>query len=301
MKPVDRYARRSGQSFLDREEVLGAGGTDRMISARIRNGLWTNPHPGVYRLGADPTGWLEKLDAAVSAAGPSALVSHRAAFALWGLEGIDAQLVEITVPYECGPVPSGVIRHRTRREMAREIVSGLPVTSVPRTLLDSAQYLPPMVVAKGVDSALRRELTSLVRLWETAEREGGRGVRGAGKYRWAVAEIEDNGTTGSPAEVEILLALRKKGLPEPVPQYEIITPSGRRYFVDFGWPDLRKGVEVDGLDAHSSSENLERDLIRQNDLMDAGIELRRFTARQVRRSTDQVVAEIRRFLLTDVL
>ena len=72
--------------------------------------------------------------------------------------------------------------------------------------------------------------------------------------------------------------------------------SGNRYLVDFGWPTLGKGVEVDGLLAHTGAERLERDLERQNDLMEAGIELRRFTGRQVRRDPQAVVAEIRRFL-----
>lgn len=296
MKSVDRYAQRSGSSFIPRDEILNAGGTDRMIASRIQRGLWTSPHAGVYRLGPEPSSWLERLDAAVVAAGPSALVSHRAAYVLWGLDGIDTQLVEITVPYECAPVPSGVIRHRTRREMAREIVQGLPATSVTRTLLDSARYLPLPVLVKGIDSALRRELTSVPRLWETARDEGGRGVPGAGRFRKALAHIDDSGTTGSPAEAVILLEMKRHGIPEPSPQWEVVTPSGRRYLVDFGWPDFMKGVEIDGLDAHSGSENLERDLIRQNDLMDAGVELRRFTARRVRNDPEAVVEEIRRFL-----
>ena len=296
MKDIDHLARANGTSFLSRDEVLTAGGTDRMISFRLKSGLWANPHPGVYRLGPDPTGWLEQLDAAVTAAGPSALVSHRSAYVLWGLDGITSQMLEITVPYDHAPIPNGVLRHRTRREMAREIVQGLPVTSVTRTLLDAARYLPLPVVIKGVDSALRRELTTLPGLWDTAEREGGRGVPGAGMYRTAVAHIEDHGSTGSPAEAELLIEMKRAGIPAPVPQYEIVTPSGRRYLVDFGWPDLDKGVEVDGLDAHSGAQNLERDLIRQNDLLAAGLELRRFTARQVRRQPQVVVEDIRRFL-----
>src|SRR5690606_28129487 len=80
-------------------------------------------------------------------------------------------------------------------------------------------------------------------LWDTAEREGGRGVPGAGRYRAAVAHIEDHGSTGSPAEAELLIEMKRAGIPAPVPQYEIVTPSGRRYLVDFGWPDLDKGVE----------------------------------------------------------
>jgi very-short-patch-repair endonuclease len=65
---------------------------------------------------------------------------------------------------------------------------------------------------------------------------------------------------------------------------------------DFYWPSLNKAIEVDGLDAHDSADKLDHDLQRQNKLMDMGIELRRFSARLVRRNPVQFVNEVRRFL-----
>ena len=65
---------------------------------------------------------------------------------------------------------------------------------------------------------------------------------------------------------------------------------------DFYWPDRGKAVEVDGLDAHDSADRLDHDLRRQNALLDLGIELRRFSARDVRRKPAEVVEESRRFL-----
>ncbi len=82
----------------------------------------------------------------------------------------------------------------------------------------------------------------------------------------------------------------------PVPQHEVVTLSGRRYRLDFAWPDLAKAIEVDGLDAHASADSLDRDLIRQNDLLEAGFQLRRFSARTVRRDLDGVIAAISGFI-----
>ena len=62
------------------------------------------------------------------------------------------------------------------------------------------------------------------------------------------------------------------------------------------WPALAKAVEVDGIDAHSSADRLDDDLRRQNELMALGVELRRFSARQIRRDPKGVVDQIRRFL-----
>lgn len=285
-----------GHDVISRDMVLALGGTDDMIAMRIRNGWWTRLHAGVYRIGPRSDEWLERLKSAVLAAGPEALVSHRAAYVLWGLDGIDTQIVELTVPYEHGPIPQAVIRHRTRRPIKGTTVMSIPTTPIERTLLDAAAQLPVQVLTKGVDSAVRLGLTDPLAIAKTIRDQGGPGVRGVRKLEHAVMDLDRVGPTGSPAELELLSGMRKAGVPDPVLQWEAVTPSGRRYRVDFGWPSLDKGVEVDGLDAHAGAENLERDLQRQNDLFEAGIELRRFTARRVRRDIDAVTEEIRRFL-----
>ncbi|HEX2154337.1 MAG TPA: DUF559 domain-containing protein [Acidimicrobiia bacterium] len=288
-------SRLDGQTVVSREMVLEAGGSDDMIAMRLRNGWWTHLHAGVYRIGPRADDWLERLQAAVLAAGQGAVVSHRAAYVLWGLDGIDTQLVELTVPYEHLPVPKAVILHRTRRTISASTVMGITVTAIERTLLDCSPQLPHQVLAKGLDSALRLGLTDPLAVAKTIAEQGGRGVRGVRKLERVLLDLDRTGPTGSPAELELLVGMKDAGLPPPVLQWEVLA-NGLRYKVDFGWPDVRKGVEVDGLDAHSGAENLERDLQRQNDLLAAGIELRRFTARQVRRHPTQVVEEIRRFL-----
>ncbi|HEX2154890.1 MAG TPA: DUF559 domain-containing protein [Acidimicrobiia bacterium] len=152
-------------------------------------------------------------------------------------------------------------------------------------------------MAKGIDSAVRRGLTSPRSLWETIQNQGGRGVRASKPLAALVAALDASRATGSPAETELLHEMRSQSLPEPVLQFEVVLEDGRRYRVDFVWPQLGKGVEVDGLDAHAGAEALERDLQRQNAVMNAGIQLRRYTAREVRRDPKSVVAEIARFLL----
>ena len=295
MKEFDRKL--TGKLLLTRAEVLEAGGSDDMIAARLRAGWWEPLHAGVYRRGPLSGEWFERLRAALLAAGNEAMVSHRAAFVLWGLEGLQAHVIELTVPYTGGPVPRGVIVHRTRRQIPSTKVNGLQVAPIERTLLDCAPVLPYALLSKGVDSAIRRGLTDPIALIKVMSEQGGRGVRGTKKLERVVVNLDATGPTGSPAEVDVLDAIRFSGMPMPVLQYEVMTPSGRRYRVDFGWPDLGKGVEIDGLDAHTGADNLEQDLRRQNDLLDAGIQLRRFTARAVRNDIDGVIAAIARFLV----
>jgi very-short-patch-repair endonuclease len=91
--------------------------------------------------------------------------------------------------------------------------------------------------------------------------------------------------------------MRRAGIEEPVRQYAVALADESVAVLDFAWPCLCKGVEIDGLDAHASAQSLEYDLIRQNLLFEAKWELRRYAARSVRRHPDSVVDSIARFLV----
>jgi very-short-patch-repair endonuclease len=116
------------------------------------------------------------------------------------------------------------------------------------------------------------------------------------KLKRVMAERSSDTPTDSGSETELIFYIHQAGLLEPELQYELFTKAGDRVLPDFYWPPLGKAVEVDGIDAHMTAEALERDLARQNALLEMGIELRRFSARTVRRNPYQVVEEIRRFL-----
>jgi very-short-patch-repair endonuclease len=102
--------------------------------------------------------------------------------------------------------------------------------------------------------------------------------------------------TGSGSETEALYRLRRAGVTEPLLQHRFVALDGDPIHPDFYWPTLNKAVEIDGIDAHDSADKLDHDLQRQNKLMDLGVELRRFSARQVRRDPSGFVADVRRFL-----
>lgn len=234
--------------------------------------------------------------AAVLAAGESACVSHRAALVLWGLDGISSAPVEITVPHSHGPLPDGTIVHRTRRPVVSSTLRQIPVTSIERTLLDCAAMLPGLIVAKAVESALRRRLTTVDRLYRFLKEVGGRGVKGTKRLRQVLNDRVHDTPTGSGGETEALHHLRRGGVAEPVLQHRFIARDGTPIITDLYWPPRNKAIEIDGLDAHDSADKLDNDLQRQNKLMDLGVDLRRFSARMVRRAPDRFVREVKRFL-----
>ncbi|MDP9143434.1 MAG: DUF559 domain-containing protein [Actinomycetota bacterium] len=229
------------------------------------------------------------------AAGPHALASHRTAAVLWGLDGISGQMIEATVPYSKLPMPSGVIIHRTRRQLPAAVVDGIPITKVERTLLDLAANLPPIILEKALMSAVHLRLTTPDMIAQCLTEDGGRGVKGTKNLRRTLGFVDD-GITGSPAEVDVMRLVRVAAIPAPDCQFEIEFPDGAKAYPDFAWPHLAKCIEIDGFDAHGSPEALERDLERQNKLLELGWEMRRFSARRVRRNPDGVLAEIVRFV-----
>lgn len=281
--------------LVDRKMALWAGLSDHYVMTQVDLRRWRQPHPGVYYLNATKITWKGRVLAAVLAGGDTALASHRTAGVLWELEGFSGRVVEITVPFVRGPVPDGVIVHRTRRYLPAAEVHGIPVTSVERTLLDLAESLSDAVMEKATLSAIRKELTTGDRLAATAVEQGGRGVRGTKRMR-RILGIIDEGTTGSVAEVETAQLIRDAPIPSPVRQHRVRLPDGSNAYPDFAWPRLLKIIEVDGYETHGTPKGLSSDLIRQNMLMDLGWEIRRFSVDRIRREPRLVREEIVRFI-----
>jgi very-short-patch-repair endonuclease len=297
MADLDVAVRRAAQEqhfLITRSQVLDLGGSPSSIDARIKSGAWIRRQCGVIQIDQRSMSWKTRMMAAVLAAGDGALVSHRAAFVLWGLDGFATEMVELTVPYTHGPVPRGVVLHRTRRPEDGREVDGIPITSVERALLDCSARFDRRLIGKGLDSAIRKNLTTVDDVYDLLVAKGGRGVKGTRTLRWVLRERLHDTATDSGAEYDLLYHMQMAFLPRPELHHPVFV-DGRRV-PDFYWPHIGKAVEVDGVDAHSSADKLDDDLKRQNALMDIGIELRRFSAREVHRNPKGVVAQISQFL-----
>jgi very-short-patch-repair endonuclease len=97
----------------------------------------------------------------------------------------------------------------------------------------------------------------------------------------------------SPMETRLRLAIVFGGLPEPVVQYAVRTPQGR--FVarlDLAYPEKRVGLEYDG-DHHRDRETFRADAVRLNRLRLLDWSVLRFTADDVLRNPDRMLAQIR--------
>jgi very-short-patch-repair endonuclease len=254
---------------VTRAQLLNAGLTARMVEVRRRTGRLHPVHRGVYaagRPGLDDRGlWM----AAVLAAGPDAVLSHRSAAALWELRHWGSRLVEITSSH--GVARPRVIAHESHVPTPeRAVVDGIPVTTVRRTLIDLAEVVTREELERALHQAYR------LRLFR-GEVSGPPGRNGTARLRALLSDHPDGADrTRSWLEVTMLRLCRGHGL--PLPRVNVMLEGRER---DLHWPDENLVVEVDGRDEHFTPVAFEVDRERDTELMEAGYAVRRFTYRQV--------------------
>ncbi|MFC8923948.1 hypothetical protein [Cellulosimicrobium sp. NPDC057127] len=130
----------------------------------------------------------------------------------------------------------------------RDELSGLPVTSLERTIVDCARSLPPVAGIVVADSGLRAgaDLERIGVVLQAAA--GGRGVRRA---RQVLAEAD--GRSESPGESVVRWIAIEAGLPRPEPNLTVPTWRGA-YRLDLAWTAHRVAVEFDGAVKYSGGE-----------------------------------------------
>lgn len=240
---------------------------------RVGTGRWVELHDGVYRMGGAPVTWRGGLLAACLAGGSHAVASHRSAASVWKVDGGDTRLRELLCPRWRRSSEPGLIVHETKVLDPRDvtIIDGIPVTTIERTLLDLGAVRHALTVERAVETALRKELTTLTDLRSTVRRLGRRGRNGVGVLRRIIDERDPNRRlTESTMELHLLQVLRAHGLPEPVTQHEIVHRGRFVARVDAAYPDLLIALEYESLDWHTGKAALIRDSARRNAVVAAG-------------------------------
>ena len=226
--------------------------------------------------------WRRDLYAALLSRSPSVrsgvLAYRRTAAAVWGLDGVRPGVVELAAA-SGRPRSPAFNRVRSIAPSERQVLNGLPLTSVSRTLIDLGQVADADTVERALESALRERHTSVESL--TVMLATIPFVPGTGALR-RLLTLRPSGLPPTESDAETLFAQlsRRAGLPEPQRQFLVPTAEGT-FRVDFAWPAQRLAAEVDGAAAHGSRDALARDLRRQNRLLlslaPAGWLLLRFT------------------------
>jgi len=180
-------------------------------------------------------------------------------------------------------------------EDERTIEEGIPVTTVPRTILDLAATEDGDMVENLLRESERLRLSDRLSLPDLIERYPGR--RGTRKVQAALDRLKEDpvGTKRSPLEERFAPFLRRHRL--PLPRFnDWILLGDKRYQVDCHWPDLRQIVELDGWDGHSTRTAFREDRARDRRLAAAGYTVTRITWNQLEDEPEAIAADLRSLL-----
>ena len=256
------------------DQIIGRGFNRQQIARRIRTGELLRVHEGVYRVAGAPESTLLYTWAALLAGGPRAAVSRRSAAALWSLRNIwPPREPEITVPTDWPLALAGVVVHRSDHLDSPDVVKrtdGLRVTSPARTLFDIGRAVGHLATESACVDALHRGLVTHRKLVDVYARIGGKGRPGSAAMR-AFLQGSPEGVAAIESELEVRLwrLIREYELPRPVPQFWVRTAGGN-FRLDFAWPALRAGIELNGKADHDGPLARKRDRRRSNFLKAAG-------------------------------
>ena len=224
--------------------------------------------------------------AAVFAAGDGAALTGPAAGHLWSLrKGSPPSPVVITAT-ERRIEGVRTIRSRTLAAADVTIFNAIPVTTVPRTLVELAADLPERELARACHEAGVRYGTTP----NAVEAALGRRPNSPGALKLRRIMNGEVRVTLSKLEARALSLLRTEKLPLPVTN----RPAGGRR-VDCRWPDHGLTVELDSYTFHNSRHSWEQDRRREREARARGDEFRRYSYGDVMEDPTLMLRELRSF------
>lgn len=272
---------------VTREELARAGVTRAEIETRLGSGGLIRVHRGVFRVGHRAPSLAAHYMAAVKACGDRSLLAGRAGGHLFGLLKGRPPLPEVLTATQRRV--TGVVTHRARRSDLRDKSTwrGIPVTTVPRTLVDLAAVLSEDELARVCHEAGVRHRTTPAEVGRVlARRHNWPGARKLRRVLWgevpvALSKLEDS----------FIACVRDAGLPLPETNTRV---DGRR--VDCRWPEQRLTIELDSYRYHHSRHAWEQDRQREREARGRGDEFRRYTWTDVTEHPRPMLTDLRSIL-----
>jgi hypothetical protein len=272
--------------LISRPQALRAGVSAGQWGNMTRSDDWRQVHTGVYRrLGAPET--FEQTLMAGCLRG-DAIASHRAAGVLWRLPEIEPVL-ELTIPQRRHLALKGFEVHRTSflKPMDRTHKSGIPVTSLPRTVIDVSLEVPSLRPVL-VDHVLATRKVPLQLLVDRLTAMGLRGRGGAGDLMGLLQERQgrsrhvDSGLQRRLEKVAVE-GYRAGLLPKPYFEYPVQLSAVGLESPEVGYPPpISVGFEALSYLHHSTLPDWAADCERNIDLFGEGWVIVPVTEIQVR-------------------
>lgn len=273
-----------------RRQLLTFAGTEA-IAGRVRRGVLHPIHRGVYAVGHPVLGMHGRWMAATLAVGADSVLSHRSAGCLWGLQHLFAGTPEVTIPtgwrgrvgicVRRSPLPSDEITD----------LNGIPVTTVPRTILDLATVVSRRQLERAFNEVEVQGLTDRLSIPDLLVRYPRR--RGTAVLRSLLDDgPEFGGVTRNDFEELMVSLLDAYGLSRPRFNADVAI-AGRFFSADCLWKRERLIVELDGRAVHGTRRAFEADRERDRLLVADGWRVMRVTWRQLCRDGETIASDLR--------
>ena len=290
---------RAQAGVLTLKQAQKAGLSRRVCERLVAQGEWERIGVGVCRLAGSSPSWEQRVWAACLETGGAA--SHRSAGWLLGLDGIGRHApreVEVVVPHGNKRSARDAVVHRSRSLLPAHLSKrpGLPMTNLPRTLIDLAEVLDAEDLGLAFDSALRQAPDLRRWLGRLLKAMPAKGRAGIGE----LAALLDEKTTAvdSALEVKLRRLLKNARVPQPIAGFEVRDDDWPVAKVDFAWPKNAPPVAlwVHGARWHANTKRWRRDLAQVSQLSGLGWRVVQGTYDDVARQPDALLRNLRRAL-----
>src|SRR5688572_10521553 len=306
---TDRYSEILHELFRDQHataswnQMRDAGLPEDWILREIRRGRIIREGPAAYRPRGVKRNWKLRASAALLSARKPALISHRSAAWLYGIDECMPGIIDVTVPRHRRPRSRpGVQFHESRlfdvAKATADVRDKLALTGVARTILDSCSELPGFPERLDLfDEARRLKLVQWDDLWDCLVVHTGRGRRGLRRYRDVLLTRDGTAPAGTKFARRVGLLLESAGLPKPVSEYPVDYGEANPYYIDLAYPAPRLvAVECLGKIGHDFEGAFESDPVRRNRLQLLGWIVIEVTWRRFVNAPEAVVEDVRRAL-----
>lgn len=244
MKDV-QVAALAGSQFnrVSRRQLVGLGLSEQAVDRRLRSGRLVAVEEGVFAvppLDLDDD-WGLWMGATLTT--EDTTLSRISAASAHGFWTLSRRFETVARPGSGGPRRhGGLLVHRSSTlEGDCTTLRGIPITTVPRTLLDLASQVSEKALARAVREAVRLRRTSLLELGDSLGRYRGR--RGAARLALTISRYSglplERARSG--AEVRALEILRNAGVRLPRLNVHVAGEEA-----DLSWPQHRLIIEIDG-------------------------------------------------------
>jgi hypothetical protein len=253
-------------------QLAHLGVADSTVHAWVRSGYLLKVCKRVYAVGHLAPSREADLWTAVLYAGPGAALSHVTAAQWRDLADFPGSLIHVSTPRARASLP-GIAVHGRRAQVNREIVDGLPATTVAQTVRDVAASTSDLKLVRKLLSEIEYRTGTL-----NADRlrvACGRGRRGSVWLAEALDAYDPRlAFTNGRLELGFYVFCEERterGV--PIPECNVVVAGVR---VDAYFRDYALVVELDGDANHRTPAQRRRDRRNELVLRDRGIEVVRY-------------------------